>query len=234
MPIVKSEAFILKSFRYGETSKIVTIFSKQLGKINAVVKGARNFKSRICGTLESMNYIEAVIYFKENRDLQLISSAEYKRSFPGILNDFNKLQLAYRIIEMTNKSMIQNEASMRVFDLIIDTFENIESSSVNLLSNLLVFQLKLINLLGLNPDFSLNKNCEYETFFNYNELNLNNEQVDLIQKIEYSNLNNENLKIDETKMTTIIECYEKYLLYHTVGSKSYNSNKVFKQINQYN
>ena len=50
MPIVKSEAFVLKSFRYGETSKIVILFTKNFGKINAIVKGARNFRSRVCGT----------------------------------------------------------------------------------------------------------------------------------------------------------------------------------------
>ncbi len=91
MPIVKSEAFVLKNFRYSETSKIVILFTKNFGKINAIVKGARNFKSRLCGTLETMNYIEAVIYFKENRDLQIISAAEYKKSFPNILGNIDKL-----------------------------------------------------------------------------------------------------------------------------------------------
>ena len=123
MPIVKSEAFVLKNFRYSETSKIVILFTKNFGKINAIVKGARNFKSRLCGTLETMNYIEAVIYFKENRDLQIISAAEYKKSFPNILGNIDKLELSFRIIEMINKSFIQNEISIPVFELIKTTFE---------------------------------------------------------------------------------------------------------------
>ncbi len=53
MSIVKTEAFVLRSFRYGETSKIVTLFTRDFGKMNAIVKGARNYKSKICGTLES-------------------------------------------------------------------------------------------------------------------------------------------------------------------------------------
>ncbi|MEO6696024.1 MAG: DNA repair protein RecO, partial [Ignavibacteria bacterium] len=73
MPIVKTDAFVLKSFRYGDTSKIVTLFTEDFGKISAIVKGARNFKSKLCGVLESMNYINAIIYLKSSRELQLVT-----------------------------------------------------------------------------------------------------------------------------------------------------------------
>ncbi|MBK8550925.1 MAG: DNA repair protein RecO [Ignavibacteria bacterium] len=115
MSIVKTEAFVLKSFRYGETSKIVTLFTKDFGKMNAIVKGARNFKSKLCGTLESMNHINAVIYLKDNRDLQLISSAEYKKSYSNIIADFDKLEVAYQIIEIMNKSLIEHYSNKLLF-----------------------------------------------------------------------------------------------------------------------
>ncbi len=108
MQIIKTDAFVLKSFKYGETSKIVTLFTKDHGKLNAIVKGVRNYKSRICGTMESMNYISAVIYLKESRDLQLVSNAEYKRSFKGIVNNIDKIEIAYNIIELLNKSVVEN------------------------------------------------------------------------------------------------------------------------------
>jgi len=125
MPIVKTEAFILKSFRYGDTSKIVTLFTKDFGKINTIVKGVRNYKSRLCGVLESMNYINTIIYLKENRDLHLLTNAEYKKSFSNILNDFDKLQASFRIIEMLNKSVVENEINTSIFDLLIRTFEKL-------------------------------------------------------------------------------------------------------------
>ncbi len=39
MSIIKTEAFVLKSLKYGETSKIVTLFTKDFGKMNVVVDG---------------------------------------------------------------------------------------------------------------------------------------------------------------------------------------------------
>ena len=235
MPIVKSEAFVLKNFRYGETSKIVILFTKNFGKINAIVKGARNFKSRLCGTLETMNYIEAVIYYKENRDLQIISAAEYKKSFPCIIGNFDKLELSFRIIEMINKSLIQNEISIPVFELLKTTFEELEITEYNLLNNFLKFQINIIDLMGLSPEYSLMKNKSNETFFDYNELNLNNEQIEIINIFKKNNLKEiEKFNVDFNKVKLIVECYEKYLLNHTQGSNFYISKKVFKEINQYN
>lgn len=235
MPIVKSEAFVLKNFRYSETSKIVILFTKNFGKINAIVKGARNFKSRLCGTLETMNYIEAVIYFKENRDLQIISAAEYKKSFPNILGNIDKLELSFRIIEMINKSFIQNEISIPVFELIKTTFEELDISEYNLLNNFLKFQINIIDLMGLSPEISLMKNKTNETFFDYNELNLNNEQAEIIDIFQKNNLKDiEKFKLNFGKIKLIVECYEKYLLNHTQGSNFYISKKVFNEINQYN
>src|SRR5580765_3812181 len=115
MAIVKTEAFVLKSFRYGDTSKIVTLYTKDLGKISAIVKGARNFKSRICGTLETMNYINAILYVKQNRELQLLSDAEYKNSFPNIISDYSKLESAFRIIDTLNQSIGEHEKNHPLF-----------------------------------------------------------------------------------------------------------------------
>ncbi|MBK6773848.1 MAG: DNA repair protein RecO [Ignavibacteria bacterium] len=232
MPIVKSEAFVLKSFRYGETSKIVILFTKNFGKINAIVKGARNFKSRFCGTLETMNYIETVIYFKENRDLQIISAAEYKKSFPVILGNIDKLELSFRIIEMINKSMIQHEKSIPVFELLKSTFEELEITEYNLLNNFLKFQINIIDLMGLSPEISLMKNKTNETFFDYNELNLNSEQIEIIDIFQKNNLTDiEKFNVDSDKIKLIVECYEKYLLNHTQGSSYYISKKIFREIN---
>lgn len=235
MPIVKSEAFVLKNFRYGETSKIVNLFTKNYGKISCVVKGARNFKSRMCGTLETMNYIDAVIYYRDGRDLQIITAVEYKKSFPGIISSFDKLELSYRIIEMINKSLIQSEINQPIFELLKNSFEELEVSEYNLLYNFLRFQIKLTELMGLSPDINYKNVCNNETFFDYNELNLNNEQKDVVN-IFMNNDITETAKfnLDDNCIKSLIEGYERYLLNHTQGSNFYISKKVFKEINECN
>ena len=230
MPIIKTEAFVLKSLKYGETSKIVTLFTKDYGKISAIVKGARNFKSRNCGVLETMNYINSVIYFKDNRDLHLVSSAEYIKSFPNILNNYEKLQASYRIIEMINKSLFVNEINKQIFDLLLRTYDRLNISVFDFSINILFFQTELLKIMGHSPDFSKSN----ETLLKFNELSLNRNQIILLKLVmsnEFENVND--LKVDLNEIKKLIEHYEKCLLSHTHESNFYSSKKIILELNQF-
>lgn len=232
MPVIKTDAFVLKGFKFGETSKIVTLFTKDSGKISAVVKGARNYKSRLCGIIESMNYITAVIYFKENRDLQLISSAEYKKSFPGIIKDYDKLLVSYRIIEIVNKSLGENEINCGLFELLLKTFERLNNFNENVSLLMLDFQIKLTENLGLNPEILIRDN-NFETFMGYNELNLSQKQILILKDLGRTDtelvLKDSNEEEDIIKLT---DKYERYLLSHTNGSGFYKTKKAINNFNR--
>ena len=70
--IVKTDAIVLKSMRFRETSKIVTFYTRRYGKIAAVAKGARETKNKFGAALEPMTGVNLVFYKKEQRDLQLV------------------------------------------------------------------------------------------------------------------------------------------------------------------
>lgn len=232
MPVIKTDAFVLKGFRYGESSKIVTLFTREAGKISAVVKGARNYKSRLCGLTESMNYISAIVYFKENRDLQLISSAEYKNSFPVIIKDFEKLQISFKIIEIVNKSLGENEVNDRLFELLLSTFERLNSLNEN--NNLinLDFQIKLTDILGLNPEILIRENG-FETFMGYNELKLSQKQILILKDLDKTDKKFYiGDSFEEDDIVNLTDKYERYLLSHTNGSGFYNTKKAFNDFNR--
>lgn len=231
MSIVKTEAFVLKSFKYGDTSKIVTLFTKDHGKMNAIVKGARNYRSRICGTLETMNYINAVIYLKNNRELQLLSNAEFMTSFGNILIDLDKLQAGYKIIEIINKSTIEHEVNQVIFRLLVDTYTSLNSSTRNYNLYVLYFQMRLTEIMGLNPDFS-NLKGEEETLYKNNEFQVSKSLLKSLRLITEQKLDSiESMNIDNKIQIDLISSYEKYLSSHTHGFKFYNSTKVFQEIN---
>lgn len=233
MSIIKTDAFVLKTFRYKETSKIVVLFTKDLGKVSAIVKGARNYKSKLCGVLETMNYVSTVIYFKENRNLQLIATAEYKTSFSDIITNFDKLQIAFRIIETLNRSIEDHEINKNLFELLKDTYAKLNNANKNFQNCLLLFQINLVKLLGLNPDFSqLENKHQLETFFQNNEFNCNDTQLNALKLIYNDHDSMEHLDIDGETIMKLINIYEKYLLLHTHSLRFYNSNKVFKELNQ--
>jgi DNA repair protein RecO (recombination protein O) len=233
MAIAKTEAFVLKTLKYGETSKIVTLFTKDFGKLNAIVKGARNFKSKLCGTLESMNYISAVIYIKDNRELQLVSNAEYIKSFRNILNNFEKLEAAYKIIEILNRSIINNDINRVLFDLLLKTFSILNFAENNFPIFVLNFQIELVKIMGISPDFT-EFNSNNETFFMNNEFYVNKSLISSLLLIERCNIEElEVMLIDQEIVNNLINTYERFLTKHTLGTKFYKSTKVFNELSYY-
>lgn len=227
MAIVKSEAFVLKTLKYGESSKIVSLFTRNFGKISAIVKGARNLKSKFGGTLESMNYIDAILYLKHDRDLQLLSGAEYRRTFPMILKDFDKLAVAYRIIEIANKSVISNDANPLMFDLLIDVYTALDSAVNKYNYYILLFQIEIAKILGVRPDFSES----HETFFNDNEFYVRKSLVKFLNSVERNKLENiSSLKIGDDDMDKLIKCFERYLAQHSQGFNFFTTTKIFNQL----
>ncbi len=231
MAIVKTEAFVLKSFKYGETSKIVTLFTKDLGKLNAIVKGARNFKSRICGTLESMNYVNVVIYLKKSRELQQITNAEYIKSFSNLTSQIEKLEAAFRIIEILNKSLLDHDINKILFDNLLITFNELNNAEKDFQYYVLYFQIQLALNLGLGIDFN-GRYSENETFFPNKEFYLNKLQMNSLKMFAESEISRIRfLEIDNASLMSLINCYEKFLSSHTNGYRYYHSSKVFQELN---
>ena len=91
--LTKTEAVVLKAVKYRETSKIVTLYTKKFGKINAVAKGAMLTTSKFGASLEPMSYILAVLYKKETREVQFLSQADLIKPFLSLYSDYNKMIL---------------------------------------------------------------------------------------------------------------------------------------------
>lgn len=129
--IIKTEAVVLSKLNYGDTSLIVTLFTKELGKISAILKGARSTKSKLGLKVDPINYIEVVFYNKSTRGLQLVSSADIIEHYPGIKADLEKLKYAHSIIELIKNLTPEHEQNIRLFKGIVRIFSLLGSASEN-------------------------------------------------------------------------------------------------------
>ena len=96
--IVKTEAVVLKSMKYRETSKIITFYTRDFGKVKAIAKGARQPKNKFGSSLEPMSYVLVVLYRKEHRDLQLISQCDLIKTFRHLSEDLDKMAVCMSAI----------------------------------------------------------------------------------------------------------------------------------------
>ena len=80
MPVFTSEALILRTYKLGESDRIVVFLTRDRGKKRGVAKGARRAKSRYIGALEPMTRAGVAYYERELRDLVRINYIEAQRS----------------------------------------------------------------------------------------------------------------------------------------------------------
>ncbi|MBI5402641.1 MAG: DNA repair protein RecO [Ignavibacteriae bacterium] len=150
MALLESEAFVLNGFRYGESSKIITLYSKEFGKFNAIVKGVRNVKARHSGVYENMNLIKIFLNKKENRSLQVISKAEIIKQFECVKSDLDKLAIGFSMLEILNKTSEEYDTAYNAFALLKEVFEKLENLKTNFGLILLYYLYKLSLVQGLD------------------------------------------------------------------------------------
>lgn len=158
MLLQKTEAIVLKTQRSGETSKIITLFTPKSGKLRVVAKGSRGPKSRFFGTLEPLNHIAIVYYFKETREYQFLSQADIINSHEQIKADLKKYGLANVLCELVDRTELA-QPNPYLFQILLDALGGINTGQVHLNHYLYWFLLRFLRINGFDPDFSRCRNC---------------------------------------------------------------------------
>jgi DNA repair protein RecO (recombination protein O) len=76
MPLYKTEALVLRTYKLGEADRIVVFLTRDRGKKRGVANGARRPRSRFAGALEPLTRVGVTYYEREQRDLVRLSYAE--------------------------------------------------------------------------------------------------------------------------------------------------------------
>lgn len=87
MPLRRTEATVLRSYRVGEADKLVVFFTRELGKLRGMAKGARRPRSRFGSSLEVGTEIELTFFEKEGRELVSVDRCDIIRSDFALLGD---------------------------------------------------------------------------------------------------------------------------------------------------
>jgi len=154
MALVKSTAIVLHHRDQGETSKIVTLFTRQYGKISLIAKGARVIKSRYGGALEPFTHLDAVFYKKETRDLQFLSQVDIIHPFPVIRSQLGRIALASIPCEMVDRHEAVGHAAPELFTLLLETLTALNEGERGLRNVVRAFQVKFAALSGFRPQLA--------------------------------------------------------------------------------
>lgn len=157
--IVKTEAVVLRSMKYRDTSRIVTFYTKQFGKISGIVKGARTTKQPFGSTLQPMSYVNIVLYKKEGRDLHTVSQCDLEKSFRSLGEDLGKMAVGMAIIELVANIAHEEEENVPLFELLLDSLSSTNDTDRAPTEQLMAFEIRLARILGFKPVFDACVSC---------------------------------------------------------------------------
>jgi DNA repair protein RecO (recombination protein O) len=159
----KTEALVLRSIKFGETSRIITFLSRDSGRLKAIGKGVRSARPRFGSALEPFARTELIYYRKAGRDLHLISQADLIEGFLKLSDDLLTYAFGCAILEFMERVVPEEEGVPTVYDAAIQVLGLLQGASREGLPHLLrAFQMQTMERLGHGPELYLCTSCGQE------------------------------------------------------------------------
>lgn len=148
-----TEGIILKHRDFGEADKVITIYTKEYGKIEALAKGCRKIASKLSGSLEPFFYVSLML--ARGRNMDKIASSEVRENFFQLREDLSKINLASYTVDLLDRLTKVHHKDTGIFNLLKQTLlflknkDKLEDESARKIK--LFFAWRLLSLLGFQP-----------------------------------------------------------------------------------
>jgi DNA repair protein RecO (recombination protein O) len=150
MGYIKTKGIIIREVNTGEADKIVTIFSRNFGKITGTAKGARRPKSKFVAGSQFLCYSDFVLY--KGKDMYSINSCDIIEPFYDIRNDIIRLTYAAHTIDIISDVIQENQPAPKVLQLLLNTMHMLCKTEKNPELVIRIFEIRLMVILGYAPN----------------------------------------------------------------------------------
>ena len=192
MIILNTQGIVLKDVRYKDNDLILTIFTRKLGKIAALAKGAKKNKSSLLSSSQLFSYSNYTL--KKHGNMYRVNQSDTIKSFYDLSYDLEAFSYATYITKLVESSTLENQTNNRLFVLLAQTLylytlENVDKQFVTR-----AFELKFLDYIGFKPIINRCVSCGEK---NSNNFVFNSYEGGILCE-SCSNIFNENKKIDIT------------------------------------
>ncbi len=156
--MVKTKAIILKTADLGEADRLLTIYSKEFGKIRVIARGVKKVSSKLRYHLEPLSYSQFILV--EGKQNKIVKDSILMNQFLSIKKDLNKVKTAYKIVDLIDQLIVGEEKDDNIWELILQVFKIISKKEENP-QIVEEFRNSLLKLLGYDPKHVKNLNDIY-------------------------------------------------------------------------
>ena len=148
MEITEVKGIVISEKSYGESSKILNIWTKDKGVLGVISKGCKRLKSPLRSVSSNFSYASFNISYKDNK-LSTLISADIINPFSNIKKDIVKLSYLNFISELTN-GVVKQSSNDKIYDIFLSAILKIEDGfDPGVITNIL--ELKYLSFLGAKP-----------------------------------------------------------------------------------
>ncbi len=145
---LRVEAVILRHADWGEADRLLTLYSREQGKLRAIAKGVRKIQSRKAGHLEP--FTRAAMLLAKGRDLWIVTQAEAIDLYSPIREDLQLLSQAAYLVELLDRFTYEEGQNWQLYKLLVESLERLAKSE-NAFITLRYYEMRLLDLLGFRP-----------------------------------------------------------------------------------
>ncbi len=146
--LYRSEAIVLRRANFGEADRLLTLLSRDQGKIRVLAKGARKPASRKAGHIEL--FMRSKMLFARGRNLDLVTQVELVEAYRPLREDLVRLAYASHTVELMDRFTVEGDPQPDLFQLLADNLHWLSETS-DLLLAARYYEVRLLSLVGFEP-----------------------------------------------------------------------------------
>jgi len=147
--VYKTPAVVLRQRKLGDADKILTLYTANLGKVEAVARGVRKAKSRLAGHVEPLSH--ATFMLAKGKSLDIVTQVESIESFQALRDDLDRLSRALYACELLDKFTELHAENFALYRLLLDTLRRLMTEP-NVDTPLRFYEMTLLRDAGYAPE----------------------------------------------------------------------------------
>jgi DNA repair protein RecO (recombination protein O) len=152
----KAEGIVIRTIDYGESNKILTLFTREFGKVGVMARGAKKPKSRLASTTQLFTC--GFFLFQKSTKLGTLQQAEIVKPLKAIQSDIVKTAYAAYFVELLDKSTEERVSSPAIYEFLYYSLVYLDEGIDEQILKF-IFEIKMLILLGIGPHVNGCKSC---------------------------------------------------------------------------
>ena len=155
----KTEAVVLRTFRYGEADRILHLYTAERGRVGAIAKGVRRVKSRFGGRLEPLFRVNLVLH-QGRGELCTVTQVETVAAHPALRERRDSLERASQACDAVLRLLDSEEPNPPAYNLLCRELQLLDAEpAAATRAHALAFRLKLLLAAGFAPELAACATC---------------------------------------------------------------------------